>query len=204
MRNNIFLLTLVLTLLAGCRKETLSPSEMLMGKWQLTDIEGTDTLTASSLYHYGTIITSINYDGDPLVINTYKAWCERDTYWNNPSFVCDTTDTDILYNLVCYIHIYDDGRIEVNEEYRDLDNTPLFGREYESTWARTEVGLNNYLFHFGISSHYWPEIENTLLFRGGYLSPVQESDITKEHLTMKIICDPYNNPGEYTYIFTRL
>ena len=200
MRNIIFLLIISLMVLVGCRKENLSPSEMLIGKWQLTYIEGTDTISPNSRYEYGTIITMINYDGDPLIINTYKAICKRDTYYNNPPFVCDTTSVKEYYNLIFYLHIYEDGMLKVNEEYKDMDNIPLISQEYSNSWSRIEVGLNHYEFQLSFNPENWPNPKTKII--NGFCT-IYENDISIDSFTLRIKKSGFIY-GEYKYIFTKL
>jgi hypothetical protein len=144
-----FILSEILILIvicSGCIKDDFSPSDAIIGRWELTAIERKDTLFFNTRYQVGYIALEINFDENPLSI-CYDT--SGDFRWHTDlPFTRIESHTEEIYNLTFWMDISSDGTIVITEEYQDLNSKPLQSWQYSSTWGRTEKGIENYEFYF--------------------------------------------------------
>ncbi len=196
-----FLLIITILLITGCGKDELSPSEMLIGQWELVYIQRMDTVFFNTRYKDGYVARQINYNGDPLIISYDTLGNFRwhtDLPW---SFI--SSHYEETYNLIFYIEIFSEGTWEITEECRDLNNNPLFSWQYTCTWQRVEKGINNYEFYFERGDPFTNQYPSKV-FAGDYSIKVYDEDIKRNHFTIHetSFTEPGSN-GIMTYEFKK-
>lgn len=177
----IYFLLIIVMIGLSCSKEKLSPSENLIGKWELVSIDRMDTVFLNSRYHNGYIALKINYNKDPLVIS-YDTLGNFRSHTDLP-FTFISSHTEYIYNLIYRWEIFSDGAFEITEEYRNLNNIPFRSYQYSSIWNRQEEGIDNYEFNFQVSDPF----ENpypSIIFQLAHVLILHDENVEKNSFTI--------------------
>jgi hypothetical protein len=133
---------ILMVLTIGCKEDDFSPSEAIIGHWEIEAIQRTDTV----FYEYGYLAFEIVYNDDPLTISLDTS---GNVYWQTYlPFAYISSHPEETYNLIFYMDIASDGTFVITEEYQDLNSTPVLSSQYSSIWQRVEKGIGNYEYIF--------------------------------------------------------
>jgi len=183
MNKLIFSSLVILTVLCiGCTKDDLTPSEALIGHWELESIQRKDTLFFHSLYQTGYLAFTIDYNLNPLIVSYDTLGNFRENI--NFPFTYISSHTEETFNLFFSMDISSDGTFIITEEYKDLYNIPLLSWQYSSTWNRWEMGIENYEFYFQMHDYSAPTKHPSKIFPLETDLFLQDEDIMRNKFTI--------------------
>jgi len=184
--NKSILFGLLIVLISSCKKEDLTPTEKLIGKWQLVAIQGSDTTynTHNGITSIKRIVT-FSYNNNPLVITYDSITHQRET----------------SYNFLCQLEFIKDGKLIITEEYRDLQNNPLVITQRTTSWHKDPFAMNPYTYYLWIYEEYIPySPDNSKIF----LHPIDPIDFDDQNVSnhQLILQDKDKNNGHWNTTFT--
>jgi hypothetical protein len=183
----IMILFLLIVLINSCKKDDPTPIDMLIGKWQLVSVHGSDT--SRRVNKKIERIVSISYNINPLEIK----------------YDSITSQRDVAYNYLLQMEFSEDGSLVITEEYRDILDNIIFSVKRNNSWHKDPFAMNPYTFYLWINDGYEPYSPyNSKIFLHPY-DPINFTDknISRDELILYFVD---NNYGLYdiTYTFKKL
>jgi hypothetical protein len=179
-----FILIALILMTISCKKQNLTPTEILIGKWNLVSIQGSDTI-----WNVNRTIkraTTFSYNHNPLII-TYDS---------------TTTHGVIKYNLLYQLEFQNDGVLLITEEYSTLENISIFSMLRTDSWHKDPFAIDPYTYYLYTTSDYVPYSPNNSKIFLRFMAPIKFTgdDITNHQLKLQSVDDHLN----VTYNFEKL
>lgn len=167
-------------LFSSCDKEELSKVEILLGKWELIELDRHVIRNERSRYAQTTEEHQLNYQNNQL-INTFDKTGKTRDNWDLP-WEDINIHSQYQYKATCYLEFLKDGTCTFFEQIIEPDGNVLVSQKWSNAWRRHEQGLE--YTYFVETRNPVLGITTKIFMFDGYFS-FHENDISKNQIIIK-------------------